>query len=117
MNRGVATYAVIVGQVLASLRKSNDLSQAAFADRMRTTQSVVSRVEAGVLPLAVDILALWASALRTTPPEVLATAAKAVTALEKEGVVVVYERQRRKGQMTAVTVGTLMTFLTTKENR
>lgn len=88
----VTTYAAVVGQVLARRRATLGLSQIDVASSLEAAQSVISRVESGVLPLTVETLARWSAALGAAPAEILTEAEVAKVALERQGVRVTYSR-------------------------
>lgn len=110
-----ATYASIVGQLLAKLRLSQDVAQADIARKLGIQQSVISRMENGSLSISVTKLARWATALDTSGSQVLAMADRAVIALQgRHDVQVTYmsprSAKRRWGVLKGAEVGALLTL-------
>ena len=79
---------------------------------LRIGQSVVSRTEAGILPLTVEMLAVWASAIGTTDIEVLTSTSKFASEFEHRGIYVVFTRPRGKECLKATAVVALMLVMT-----
>lgn len=88
------TYPAIVGRVLVSLRKQEEIGQDELAQAIGITQSTLSRVERGESALNVEQLALAAKKLGSHANNILKAADKAVDQLNAQGVNVQYERAR-----------------------
>jgi transcriptional regulator with XRE-family HTH domain len=102
------TYALVVGQTLAHMRRLREVPQTTIAKDLDVQQSVISRVETGVLPLTVDMLARWSASFLTEPHEVLRSAEAAVAKLDTLGVRVVFNRRPKRGDIGAAAVGALL---------
>lgn len=102
------TYAVVVGQILAQERALRGLSQTSLATNLGAIQSVVSRIETGVLPLGVDMLARWSAVFQIPPSSVLSAAEDAVAVLSAHNVTVVFRRAIKLDDVDAAAVGALL---------
>lgn len=102
------TYAVVVGQILAQERADRGFSQTSLAAKLGAIQSVISRIETGVLPLGVDMLARWSAILQIPPSHVLSAAEDAVAVLGAHNVTVVFRRAIKLDDVGAAAVGALL---------
>ena len=68
---GAGAGATTTGHLLRRRRVASDVTQADLAGRLRITQSIVSRVEAGRIALTLDDLCEWAAALDSDPVTLL----------------------------------------------
>lgn len=78
---------VVLGWVFAQERKRQGLSQEAVARQLGTQQSVISRLEAGVLAATVPQLVTWERALGFAPGASLERVAHFGSVLAKHGMV------------------------------
>lgn len=108
--QAATTFGAVVGQVLASRRLALRLSQAQLAETVGATQSVVSRVENGSLPLSVEQLAKFSAALGLRASEVLRMSERSAEVLASQGVQVLYERPQSAREAVSATpsVGPLL---------
>lgn len=86
-------YAKVVGWTLAQARKDKDMPQKELADRLGSPQSIISRIEAGLIPLSVERLSLWAAALGASPWQLISKAEDSVHELESKGYRVTYSKE------------------------
>ena len=82
------TYPAVVGRVLVEDRQKMSLEQTDIATRVGVSQSTWSRIERGESALTIDQLAKAASALDTSPNEILRRADHAADSLKNRGVMV-----------------------------
>lgn len=86
------TYPAIVGRLLVAAREALGLDQAQVAREVGVTQPTWSRIERGDSALTVAQLAKAATALKTSPGEIMENADAAAEGLRAEGVTVHDER-------------------------
>lgn len=87
-----ASYPAIVGATIAAIRERRGLQQGVLAAAIGSSQSNVSRMERGSIPVSVEQLAVIAVALETTPGAILASADRAVVRARQRGMRVVNGR-------------------------
>ncbi len=86
------TYQAIVGTILINMRQQFQIEQAFIAQGVGVTPSTWSRVERGESALTVTQLAKAAKALRVKPSVILSSAEQAREQLERQGVIVRYDK-------------------------
>ena len=88
----VATYAGVLGAVLARQRSARGMTQAQLAEAVGLSQSAWSRVENGSSAATADQLALAAGVLGVSPGKLVSDADQAAASLSRRGVRVVPSR-------------------------
>lgn len=101
------TFAVVVGRVLVALREAKGVSQSVQSQKLGISQSVVSRIETGSLPLTLETLVSYARALETTPSAILQRTEQNMVTLRRAGVRTKNERPR-PGMLRPKEVGALI---------
>lgn len=114
MSDRATTFSVVLGQVICQLRTVRGIPQAGLGNLLGLGQSVVSRIESGVIPLTVDNTARIARILDLRPSELLARVEAGVAVLEKQGVRVLYGRPPFD-TLDATAVGALIALSATKD--
>jgi transcriptional regulator with XRE-family HTH domain len=115
------TYPVVIGAMLAKLRKEKGLTQEELATAVDVTQATWSRIEKGAAAATIEQLALASDRLKIPVHQVLKLADDAVEVLQQQGIQVKRTRVD-EGQNTgllmvgAAAVGALLTavFLDSK---
>ena len=87
-----ASYPAIVGAMIAAMRERKGFQQGTLAAAIGSSQSNVSRMERGSIPVSVEQLAVIASVLGTTPGRILSDADRAVAGARQRGMRVVNGR-------------------------
>lgn len=86
-------YAKVVGWTLAQTRTDKDMTQKELAAKLGSPQSIISRIEAGKIPLSVERLAQWAAALDTSSRLLVSKAEDSVHDLKNKGYLVTYNKE------------------------
>lgn len=112
-------YRLLVGKVVAFRREQLGLFQEHLASNLHMTQASWSRLENGQTPFTVELLALAATALRTTSTAILTEADRATTLLTAKGYHVVKAKREIKSEWeplaAAALVGILLALLLGKK--
>ena len=87
----ITTPSVILGQVIASVRKAKQLSQSELAVAINKRQSAISRIECGEIEMTVLTLQAIATVLDTTASKILNAFNAAMSMATNHGVVVTTE--------------------------
>lgn len=98
------SYPIVVGTVLADLRKAKGLKQSELADRIGVNQSAWSKVERGATPLTIEHLANVAEEFEMTPSEILGRADRLTDYAKERGLHVENNRLTGKNVLAASVV-------------
>ena len=82
------SYTVLLGSLIARLRKQNSFDQIQFAELIGMSQPTLSKIENGQIVLSVVQLKIIAENLNTSPGSILENVELIVNNLEERGIVI-----------------------------
>lgn len=103
--QNVTTYSVLVARLVGELRKTRNLDQKHFAERLGVSQSTWSRAETGQVGISLDQLAAAAEVLGVKPAQILIHVETAIEQLKRRGVTVLIGKEATKDDQSFAYLG------------
>lgn len=110
----MASYASVVGKVIAQLRSEKGLDQVGMANAVGIGQSTWSRLENGDSALSIDQLSKVAELLGVEPSQILIKADQVVSQLKADQVSVVSDRLNKNVSGANLLFGAALALLVLK---